>query len=86
MATTGADTTDMDITFREPEHDADGRSRIFDSWADRWMILVDTDGTCSIKDYHEDVEDWIAHDLTLAEAKAEVQRLYDNELARGMFL
>lgn len=76
----------MDITFHPPATADDGRTRIEDSAWGRWMILVETDGTCSIKDYHEDVDDWVAHDLpTLDAAKAEVQRRYDNELATGFF-
>jgi hypothetical protein len=67
------------LTFREPEVADDGRSRIYDGEWDRWMILVQTDGTCSIRDYAE--EEWLEGDFpTLDAAKAEVQRLYEAEL------
>lgn len=78
----GADTYSMDITFHEPDTATDGRTRIEDATWGRWMILVETDGTCSIRDYSE--QEWLpATYPTLDEAKAEVQRVYTMFLAEA---
>lgn len=79
----------MDITFHTPETRDDGSQTIEDAEWGRWVIHVNPDGTCTIKVYDDEtywVYDPADRDMTptvfptLDAAKAEVQRLYADEL------